>query len=75
MVPMRVGLGVAVTGTPAHPWREWATPDFDVEGHGPVPAGVDGEALELDTPLRFRSRPAALRVRISKDHPAASPST
>jgi hypothetical protein len=36
--------------------------------------GIDGEALVLDPPLVFRSRPAALRVRIAPSHPGASPS-
>jgi hypothetical protein len=35
---------------------------------------VDGEALVLDPPLRFRSRPLSLRVRVSRRHPGASPS-
>jgi hypothetical protein len=35
---------------------------------------VDGEALVLDPPLRFTTRPAALRVRIAAHHPGASPS-
>lgn len=74
-------LGVTVVETPEgnggprqRPWHEWSTPAFQVEAHGPVPAGVDGEALRLDPPLRFRSRPAALRVRIARKHPGASPS-
>ena len=41
---------------------------------GPVPAGVDGEALVFDPPVRFAMRPAALRVRIAPQHPGASPS-
>ena len=40
----------------------------------PVPAGIDGEALMLDPPLRFRIRPGVLRVRIAPAHPGASPS-
>ena len=39
-----------------------------------VRAGVDGEAVKLRAPLEFRSRPAALRVRIAPHHPGASPS-
>jgi hypothetical protein len=39
-----------------------------------VPAGVDGEALVMDPPLRFTIRPGALRVRIAPQHPGASPS-
>ena len=33
------------------------------------------KAITLDPPLRFRSRPGALRVRIAPQHPGASPST
>ena len=40
----------------------------------PVPAGIDGEALVLDPPLRFRIRPGVLHVRIARGHPGASPS-
>ena len=40
----------------------------------PVPAGVDGEAMTLEPPLRFKIRPGALRVRIAPAHPGASPS-
>jgi hypothetical protein len=40
----------------------------------PVPAGIDGEAVVLEAPLRFHTRPAALRVRIAPQHPGASPS-
>ncbi|HYZ29418.1 MAG TPA: hypothetical protein VE570_10210, partial [Thermoleophilaceae bacterium] len=36
--------------------------------------GVDGEAIRLEPPLEFRSRPRALRVRIAPRHPGASPS-
>jgi hypothetical protein len=40
-----------------------------------VPDGVDGEALVLEPPLRFRIRPAVLRCRIARHHRGASPST
>jgi hypothetical protein len=30
--------------------------------------------MKLDPPLRFRTRPQALRVRIAPQHPGASPS-
>ena len=30
------------------PWREWATPEFEVGSAEPVPAGIDGEAATLD---------------------------
>jgi hypothetical protein len=59
---------------PQRPWREWSTPEFEVDADRPVPAGIDGEAAELDPPLLFRIRPKVLRVRIAKSHPGASPS-
>ena len=56
------------------PLRQWSTPTFEVRsGHG-VPAGLDGEAVTLEPPVRFASRPAALTVRIAPHHPGASPS-
>jgi diacylglycerol kinase family enzyme len=59
---------------PRRLWRQWTAPDFEVRSGKPVPAGVDGEATVLTAPLRFRSRPAVLRVRIAPGHPGASPS-
>ena len=38
-------------------------------------AGIDGEAVTLQPPVRFESRPGVLRVRIARAHPGASPST
>jgi diacylglycerol kinase family enzyme len=54
--------------------RQWSQPTFEVRSERPVPAGIDGEAVVLDPPLRFRTRPAALRVRIASAHPGVSPS-
>lgn len=73
-------LGITVASTPggqgffSRPWREWSAPAFEVEADGPIAAGVDGEALTLDAPLRFEILPAALQVRIAAAHPGASPS-
>jgi len=64
-------LGVVTVGTRL---RRWNASEFVVEADDPVPIGVDGEALVMDPPLVFRSRPRALRVRISPNHPGASPS-
>ena len=47
---------------------------FEVDADRPIAAGIDGEALMLDPPLRFRIRPGVLRVRIARQHPGASPS-
>ena len=54
--------------------EQWSAASFEVGSDAPVAAGVDGEALKLDPPLRFRTRPRALRVRIAPQHPGASPS-
>ena len=68
-------LGVAMLGAPGKEGelRAWATPSFEIDAQAPVPVGVDGEALVFDPPLRFRVRPAALRCRIARHHPGASP--
>jgi diacylglycerol kinase family enzyme len=74
-------LGIAVASAPGggrrlieRPWQEWSSPAFEVDADGPIAAGIDGEAVTLDAPLRFRILPAALRVRIAAAHPGASPS-
>ncbi|MHB8875681.1 MAG: hypothetical protein ACYC8T_18500 [Myxococcaceae bacterium] len=65
-------LGVAVLDEAGA--RQWCTPSFEVDAHAAVPAGVDGERAVLTPPLHFRIRPAALRCRIARHHPGASPS-
>jgi diacylglycerol kinase family enzyme len=77
-------LGITVVGAPRgrgedggtgqRPWREWTAPEFEVESHAPIAAGIDGEAVTLEAPLRFHIRSGVLRVRIAHDHPGASPS-
>jgi diacylglycerol kinase family enzyme len=71
-------LGIAVLDSeePAgrRPWRGWTAPTFELPADHPVKAGIDGEAAELEPPLRFASRPGVLRVRIARRHPGASPS-
>jgi hypothetical protein len=47
-------------------WLEWETPEFRVDSDGPVEVGIDGEAMRLDPPLVFQSRPGALRVQLPK---------
>ena len=42
----------------------WTAPTFEVTSGAPIAAGVDGEALQLDSPLRFRILAGALRVRL-----------
>lgn len=63
-------LGVMSVGARA---RRWTSAVFEIEADGPVAIGVDGEALRMEPPLRFASRPAALRVRIARSHRGAAP--
>ena len=56
-------------------FHEWTAPEFRVEADGPIEAGVDGEALVLESPLEFRSLPSALRVRIPNHAPGWSPAS
>ncbi|MGZ8783585.1 MAG: diacylglycerol/lipid kinase family protein [Gaiellaceae bacterium] len=69
-------LGIVVLDRPGAdpPARVWSSTHLAVDAAAPVHAGVDGEAVELDAPLSFESRPGALRVRISSRHPGVSPS-
>jgi diacylglycerol kinase family enzyme len=70
-------LGVVVIDAPGSsplPGRAWTATSVVVHGPAPVHAGIDGEAVELGTPLEFEILPAALRVRISARHPGVSPS-
>ncbi len=64
--------GAAPTGLAL---AQWSTSTFTVEADGRVAAGIDGEALTLQSPVRFESRPGVLRVRIARAHPGASPAT
>jgi diacylglycerol kinase family enzyme len=74
-------LGIAVVEAPGRgrtagrpPWRQWTDATFEIVSDAAVAAGIDGEAAMLDAPLRFRSLPGALRVRVADAHPGASPS-
>ena len=70
-------LGIVVLDAPGDrprvPGRAWSTPRLEIDARAPVHAGIDGEAVDLEPPLRFAIRPVALRVRISPRHPGASP--
>jgi diacylglycerol kinase family enzyme len=72
VVPARSEDGAGRPGSA--PLRQWSTPEFEVDSAHPVPLGIDGEAVVLEPPVRFRIRPRTLRVRISPRHPGASPS-
>ncbi len=62
-------LGVVVLPRPAPgrgSGRAWTAAELEVAGAGVLHAGIDGEAVELDPPLRFVTRPRALRVRLRR---------
>ena len=63
-------LGIVVLDPPSSephaPGRAWTATDLEVTAPAVVHAGIDGEAVELDPPLRFAIRPAALRVRVAR---------
>jgi diacylglycerol kinase-like protein len=65
---------VASGGDAVVRWRELKATELEVEAEGALPVGIDGEAMTLESPLRFRIRPRTLRVRIAPNHPGASPS-
>jgi diacylglycerol kinase family enzyme len=71
-------LGVLLVDAPGAggrpPVHAWSTAHVDVTASGAVDAGLDGEAVRLNSPLRFTVRPGALTVRISARHPGRSPS-
>lgn len=54
-------------------WLEWESHQFRVGSAGPVEIAIDGESLVMDPPLEFVSRPGALRVRLPRQAPGASP--
>jgi diacylglycerol kinase family enzyme len=48
-------------------WHEFTASEFEVRSRSGVAfAGVDGEAVELPTPLRFRIHPVGLRLLVPK---------
>lgn len=61
-------------GEQAARWRELSATSLEIEADSEIPVGIDGEASTLRPPLRFRSLPRALRVRVARSHPGASPS-
>ena len=47
-------------------WHQWQATEFEVRSARPVDIGVDGEALTMQPPLRFRIHPGALTVRVPR---------
>jgi diacylglycerol kinase family enzyme len=69
-------LGIVVLDRPdakRPPVTTWRARSLAIAAGAPVAAGLDGEAVTLLPPLHCTTRPAALRVRIARHHPGASP--
>lgn len=54
-------------------YDEWTAPTFELDADAPLAAGIDGEFVRVDPPVVFTIRPRALRVRLARDAPGASP--
>ncbi len=54
-------------------WHAWSNRTLVIRSSQPVSAGIDGEAVTLDPPVRFETRPGALRVRLAPHHLGVSP--
>ncbi len=54
-------------------WLEWSAPDFEVSSGQPIAAGIDGEAVVLESPLRFTMTPGALTVLLPPNAAGVSP--
>jgi diacylglycerol kinase family enzyme len=65
-------LGVIVLESPRSPLssRSWTAEALTIDAPAAVPAGIDGEAVELTPPLELAIRPRALRVRVAARHVA-----
>ncbi|MEZ5145086.1 MAG: diacylglycerol kinase family protein [Acidimicrobiales bacterium] len=67
---------LAATGSPDRfdGWHQWEATELEVRSRsGHIEAGVDGEAMVLDSPLRFRSWPGAVRLRLPRARPGPPP--
>lgn len=59
-------IAALTTATPAlyEGYLSWSAPAFEVTSAQPIAVGLDGESLEMDPPLVFKSRPGVLRLRL-----------
>lgn len=63
---VRLALGAVLRGAPGTPSLDAASgPDITIDAHGHrILVAVDGEVDTLRAPLKYRSRPGALQVRV-----------
>jgi diacylglycerol kinase family enzyme len=68
-----VALGTLGQRRRSRSWHEFTVGRFEVRSRsGKAFAGVDGEALELDTPLEFTIHPRGLRLLVTEDNVLAA---
>jgi diacylglycerol kinase family enzyme len=60
------GEGTAADGTAGRAMRHWEDDALRLESDGPILAGLDGEAVEFESPLDLSIRPRALRVLVPR---------
>jgi len=53
--------------------QQWQAPTFEVSSGSSIAAGIDGESVALDSPVRFVLQPNTLRVRIARGVVGVSP--
>lgn len=69
-IPNVVRLMLSDPTAPVRGFHQWSTSELEVaSGDGIVLAGIDGEAVELEPPLLFETRPGALRVLVPPGTP------
>jgi diacylglycerol kinase family enzyme len=68
-------LAATTTGKPERfpGFTAWTAETFEVTSRSPIDAGLDGEAVVLEPPLRFSIRPTRLHVRLPKHAIGYSP--
>ena len=52
---------------------QWQTPSFRIESAATVASGIDGEYVDLESPVEFELRHLALRIRMPRDVAGVSP--
>jgi diacylglycerol kinase family enzyme len=61
-----MGHGVDSTGAEGRGVRHWESGSLRLEADGPILAGLDGEALEFESPLDLTIKPRGLRVLVPR---------
>jgi diacylglycerol kinase family enzyme len=54
-------------------WTEWTSEQFQIDSANQVAAGIDGESINLQPPVKFTITPAALRIRLPPGAHGLSP--